>query len=219
MGTKTKKSITELWGNMLNLLETKYHGISTYLNPPVKESELDSVEKRMGFKLPEELRELYLCNNGQGDNVMGILSGLDFLPLEELYIQWDIWRVLKEGATEEQMKVLSGFCTSFPPHTVKKIYTNTRWIPLTHDGGGNHIGIDLDPDRKGTTGQIINFGRDEGDKFVIATDLGDYLAFIINLIEERYFTICRTEDTVVITFMDGSHPLDKYREILQLENS
>lgn len=213
---EVKKSIAELWGSMLQLLENKYHGVAACFNPPVEKSELDFVENRMGFNLPEELRELYLCNNGQKENSIGMLSGLDFLPLEELYIQWDIWRVLKDGATEEQMKILSELCSSFPPGAIKKTYTDRGWIPITHDGGGNHIGIDLTPDCNGTKGQIINFGRDEDQKFIIARDLGEYLAFVIRLIEEEHFEICEQEGMLAIQCKDHCHPVDKYRQILHI---
>ncbi|MBP2658801.1 MAG: hypothetical protein H6Q69_1833 [Firmicutes bacterium] len=46
----------------------------------------------MGLDLPQDLKELYLCNNRQGEKVLGILSGLDFLSIEELYAQWNIWK-------------------------------------------------------------------------------------------------------------------------------
>mgnify|MGYP006198197397 CR=1 FL=1 len=48
---------------------------------------------------------------------------------------------------------------------VDPAYINPRWIPLTHDGSGNHIGLDFDPWPGGRVGQVILFGRDEADYF------------------------------------------------------
>jgi cell wall assembly regulator SMI1 len=69
--------------------------------------------------------------------------------------------------------------TSTPEHTIKKKYLNHKWIPVFSDYGGNFIGIDLDPDKKGKKGQIINFGRDEEKMFVIADDLEHFFDLII----------------------------------------
>ncbi len=61
--------------------------------------------------------------------------------------------------------------TSTPKSCIKKKYFHSKWLPIFSDFGGNYIGIDLDPDKKGVKGQIINFGRDEEDMFVLAENL------------------------------------------------
>src|SRR5690606_12007574 len=61
--------------------------------------------------------------------------------------------------------------TSTPKNAIQKKYFHYKWLPIFSDYGGNYIGIDLDPDTKGTKGQVINFGRDEEDMFVLADNL------------------------------------------------
>jgi len=61
--------------------------------------------------------------------------------------------------------------TSTPENAIQKKYFNYKWLPIFSDSGGNYIGIDLDPDTEGTKGQVINFGRDEEDMFVLAENL------------------------------------------------
>ncbi|WP_051884678.1 SMI1/KNR4 family protein [Chryseobacterium luteum] len=61
--------------------------------------------------------------------------------------------------------------TSTPENAIQKKYFHYKWLPVFSDSGGNYIGIDLDPDINGTKGQIINFGRDEEDMFVLAENL------------------------------------------------
>ncbi len=61
--------------------------------------------------------------------------------------------------------------TSSPPLAIRNKYFHHKWIPMFYDYGGNFIGMDLDPDEKGTKGQIIVFGRDEENMFVIADSL------------------------------------------------
>ncbi|MFJ9499072.1 SMI1/KNR4 family protein [Brevibacillus centrosporus] len=48
---------------------------------------------------------------------------------------------------------------------------NRYWLPISKDWGGNHLGLDLDPDEQGRMGQVINFGRDEEVKYVVALSL------------------------------------------------
>ncbi|NPC91257.1 hypothetical protein HOO54_03060 [Bacillus sp. WMMC1349] len=60
------------------------------------------------------------------------------------------------------------------------------WIPISSDGSGNHIGIDLDPDKEGKVGQVINFGADEEVKYVIAYQLKDFLIHITNTLKEAF---------------------------------
>ena len=61
--------------------------------------------------------------------------------------------------------------TSTPENTIQKKYFHYKWLPVFSDSGGNYIGIDLDPDINGTKGQVINFGRNEEDMFVLAENL------------------------------------------------
>ena len=69
--------------------------------------------------------------------------------------------------------------TSTPPLAIRKKYFHHKWIPIFYDYGGNFIGMDLDPDEQGTKGQIIVFGRDEENMFVIANSLDEFFDFAI----------------------------------------
>ena len=72
---------------------------------------------------------------------------------------------------------------------VDPAYINSRWIPLTADGSGNHIGLDLDPWPRGRVGQVILFGRDEDVKVVLAESLGKFLEWIAGLLEGGNFRL------------------------------
>ena len=45
---------------------------------------------------------------------------------------------------------------------------------LKLDETGNHIGLDFDPDRDGTAGQVISFGRDEDQKQLKANSFDEF---------------------------------------------
>lgn len=73
--------------------------------------------------------------------------------------------------------------TSTPNDCIKKKYFHIKWLPIIHDGCGNYIGIDLDPDTAGVIGQVIVFGRDEEDMFVISENWHDFLDILLSIIK------------------------------------
>lgn len=94
--------------------------------------------------------------------------------------------------------------TSTPEKAIKKKYFHYKWLPIFSDHAGNYIGLDLDPDIKGVKGQVINFGRDEEDMFVIAGSLELFFDLLLNEIEINNGKI----------FKDLRHLHDSLKEIL-----
>lgn len=75
--------------------------------------------------------------------------------------------------------------TSTPQHHVRPRHYHRAWVPIIGDGGGNYVGLDLDPDRKGRPGQVILFGRDEFDLAVLAPDWPAFLDFNLHLLRTQ----------------------------------
>jgi internalin A len=193
------QTITTLWTELKNLLAQKVEGYMRFQNEPATVEEIQQIEEKMNLTLPADLKEWYLCNNGEKDVGFSIL-GFSFLPLNEMYSHWKVWDDLREEWNETE-----GY-TSYPDGYIKKMYINKGWIPFSHDGGGNHIGMDLDPDIKGTDGQIINFGRDENDKFVIAPSLKDFLQLLIDICKMPEFSFVEEEEDWFIPYF-GDKPI------------
>lgn len=113
-----------------------------------------------------------------------------FHELEFEYYNWDKLKfVVYSDGRYEMERIDDNFetemFTSTPENAIKKKYFHHKWIPIFSDYGGNFIGIDLDPDVNGKRGQIINFGRDEEDMYVIANDLEQFFDFILAEINEN----------------------------------
>lgn len=103
--------------------------------------------------------------------------------------------------------------SSKPEKCIKCLYVNKLWIPIAHDDSGNHIGIDLDPDVNGKLGQIINFGRDEDEKFVIANSLNEFLELMIKIIRSDDFEVL--EEKEFIFELNGiGHAIDYLKSII-----
>ena len=93
---------------------------------------------------------------------------------------------------------------SIPEGVIKLVYGNApyKWIPFLHDSGGNHIGIDLGPDKKGTVGQIILFGRDENIKRLAANSFSEFIENYIDELSNGNFAIVKDELTVISPLKD-----------------
>ncbi|MBW4625181.1 MAG: SMI1/KNR4 family protein [Brasilonema octagenarum HA4186-MV1] len=156
------------------------------LNPGATESEIESLENHIGIQLPMSFKEFYKWHNGQQGKITGLFYGLEFLSLEGIFEQWKTWSDIID-VDETINEEIGG--KSHIPGKVKEIYINKKWIPFVHDWGGNHIGIDFDPAERGRVGQVINFGRDEDVKFVLADDFESFLNWLMTELESGNYIV------------------------------
>lgn len=159
-------------------------------NPPASEAALDAFERLIGLKLPGSYRQLYRWHDGddaEKDDRWGHLYGLPLLSLHEAAGQWHAWNgVLADPFNGNRYEIPGA---SWPIGAVDPAYINPRWIPLTHDGSGNHIGLDFDPWARGRIGQVILYGRNEEVKVVLAESLGKFFEWIAGLLESGNFRL------------------------------
>ena len=180
-------------------------------NPPATEAELEAFERLVGFRMPRAWRQLYLWHDGENDDRWGHIYGLPLLPLQEAGSQWKTWTgILANDFGGNPYEIPGG---AWPEGAVDPAYINPRWIPLTHDGSGNHIGLDFDPWPGGGVGQVILFGRDEDVKAVLADSLGSFLAWIAGLLESGNFRLEAGPGEVVLRqFRLKAPPEDGFHE-------
>lgn len=175
-------------------LKSNLEEVHADLKPGCSEAALVEFEALVGRDFPESLKALYRWHGGQtGKASTGPFFGLTFLPLAEALKHWASWKDLVEEWSEEDMAAASDFCTSAKPGAIKPLYANRYWIPFAYDYGGNHLGVDLDPAEQGTVGQVINFGRDEEEKFVVASSVQAFLEWLVEQFETGNVAI-RVED-------------------------
>lgn len=136
-------------------------------------SSIASLEKDLGFELPEELSELYLLYNGEGEGGVDVFSDYKFLSISEIYSAID-------SLSEDQLHFseLEKF-PCYPPEAIKRLPYVEYWVPFAGNSAGNYIGIDLDPGKNGVCGQVINFGTDEFFRVKIADSFKSFLEKIL----------------------------------------
>lgn len=166
--------------------------VNQELNPGATESELATLASTIGQQLPEGFCALYRWHNGQAGklSIPGPFYGLDFLPLEKVAEHWQDWQEIltEHGAGADT------YATSTPPGAITCTYANRGWIPFAYDWGGNYLGIDLAPDKQGTYGQVINFGRDEDNKYVLAPDIPTFIRWMLKQLAGGNFKFVEMED-------------------------
>lgn len=165
------------------------------LHPPATGADIAVAEAHLGQQLPADVRALYLLHDGQHQYThqdprfaAGVFAGAAMLPLRDVQVQWDQW----DGF--EAQEEMDEFASSTPDGFVQPKYSTRGWIPLTHDGSGNHIGVDLDPGPSGTSGQVITFGADDDEHQVLAPSLTSYLEQVAELIRAGEITPSDDED-------------------------
>src|SRR6476620_8310819 len=155
-------------------------------NQPAPETNLDAFERLVQVELPNAYRQLYRWHDGENDDRWGHIYGLPLLPLKRAALEWETWNRVLADFGGDRYAIQGG---AWPIGAVDPAYINSRWIPLTHDGSGNQIGLDFDPWPNGRIGQVILFGRDEDVKAVIADSLGKFLEWIAVLLESGNFSL------------------------------
>lgn len=126
--------------------------------------------------LNEELEEWFDNFETKKNSVQQLLCGMQLMDRTQMEAEWKSWR---EFDGDEVLNDKSCF-SSHPIGAIKRLYSNPKWIPIAHDGSGNYIGVDLNSDKLGENGQVINFGRDENDKYVFASSISEFVELLNN---------------------------------------
>lgn len=115
-------------------------------------------------------------------------------------LQGDSNLMTEDSADQQVDKLASKFIQDFPKQAsvpkgaIKPVYMNANWIPLVSDHSGNQIGVDLDPDTEGVSGQVILYGRDYDTKYVIAENWGQFLSIFVNDLKANNWTPSSHDD-------------------------
>ncbi len=214
--SKSTAEFAECWARLMRWTELHFPELHISLNPPASDAEIDAAQIACKAVFPDDLRQLYQRANGEAHD-HGLFFGLPFLTLERLVEEWTGWHDVA-GNFPELNDNADSFFTSTPPGAIVEAYTCAGWIPIAHDHSGNHLGTDLQSGPAGRLGQIINFGSDEDDKFVIAPSLAAFLDWYAHQLEGGNFVLLPLADQpgafeFTIAEPANEHFLDAIREL------
>lgn len=162
------------------------------LNNGCSLEQLIEVENEIGLELPQSFKDFYLIHNGQKDeDYFGLFYGVSLLPLEKIVEEMCVWSGIIDEYGEKGMKENfdDDIQFSFMPDKVKAQYANKKWIPFAIISDSNYLGLDFDPEINGTVGQVINFGREEEQKTVLANSFEEFINWYIQELERGNYLI------------------------------
>ncbi len=159
----------EIWRTFKKEVLKQNKDFGQKLNNGVELKEIKKLEDLISKKLPQDFIDLYTENDGQDESTSGIFNCEEFLSIERLISEWKIWKELHEGGDFED------FESEPNSNSIKKDWWNPLWIPITYDGSGNHICIDLDPTENGVKGQVIRMWHDDSERELISNSLTEWI--------------------------------------------
>lgn len=165
----------ELWTRIEVWLQAHVRSEANVLSPGAAEEEIAATERFLGVSFPEDVRASFRLHDGQSGGPW-LVRGCELLSLGRIREEWNAWKELLDRGTFENFR-------SDSDGRVVEDWWHARWVPLTHDGAGNHYCLDLNPGPKGRAGQIIQMWHDDSERSVVAPSYRAWLAAFADALE------------------------------------
>jgi len=167
-------SVTASWGRIDRWLAENARPLLDKMGKPATAAAISAAEAALGVDLPDDVRASYAVHDGS--DAVGLFPSGDYLSLDGMLHQYQVWkRLVGEGAFAGRV--------SEPRGPIRPVHYDLRWVPLTHNGGGDHTLIDLAPADGGKVGQLIDFSHETGPEGVAADSLAEYLSRLADALE------------------------------------
>lgn len=167
----------EYWSRINNWIQKEAPALAENINGPASAQEIKELENYLGVEFPTSFKDFYLIHNAQTAHSDGLMNAEEFLSLERIKDEWTVWNDLLKGGDFDGI-------TSTPVNGIKNDWWNAKWIPITYDGGGNHICLDLDPEKGGKYGQMIRMWHDDDSRELIAPSFEAWIKTYVEDLEK-----------------------------------
>lgn len=177
---KQTNDIPSIWNRFENWLTKNAPHLPAELNASASQDAISKLEKKISGALPKEYIQFLKIHNGQNRDCEGLIETEELLSTKRVIEEWSVWKELMEKGDFKNSQ-------SQPDKGIKPDWWNSKWIPITYDGSGNHYCIDLDPDKDGKSGQIIRMWHDSAERKFIADSFKEWiLNYLIDLEKGKY---------------------------------
>lgn len=168
-------------------------------NAGASDADFAALEALIGASLPEDFKSLYRSYNGQTDEAGYLFDAEEWLSLERIADEWQIWKDLYDDGTFAENGEDQGSEPDDP--AIEVVWWSPMWIPFTYDGSGNHLCVDLAPTESGTVGQVVRMWHDDSERSLEAKSFGAWIEQYVTALEageyvysEEYGSIINVED-------------------------
>lgn len=147
-----------------------------FINTGTGTGDFVALETAIGKPLPRTFKKFYKTHNGQREGSDGFIDAEEMLSTQRMLGEWKTWKELIDDGTFKDIY-------SDPDPGIKNDWYNRYWIPITYDGAGNHLAMDLDPAAGGRVSQIISVDHDDGQRKLIAPTFKDFIKNYVRKLE------------------------------------
>ena len=67
------------------------------LHPGVTDKKIQTIEKTIGKTFPEDFKSFYKIHNGENSHGFGIMKGEEFLSMERIQEEYNVWKELLDN--------------------------------------------------------------------------------------------------------------------------
>jgi len=215
-GSPVAGSINSLWQSICSSLKDRVPK-KTLLSRGVTETQIRKVERSLGHELPDDVREFYGIQNG----IPGIEITLDVnigfcLPLVPLKIRPVALGASTVCETWSHFKKRPA-CIDLPVEWIKpkgpiaKVAWTPEWIPIFDNIQGDYVFLDLNPPKRGSRGQLIDWWRGDGPKRILFRSFRQFLARIASGLAANQFVV-ETENSSAALILKSTWKKRQLRE-------
>lgn len=168
---------TILVNKLFETFRSKLDIFDSFMNDGANEKDISDLEKSVNQILPASYIDLLKTYNGEKKS-LGVMAGFEFLTIEDVKVQWDFFKTATGEREPDSV---------YQKNKIKNELYSVKRIPFAHDGSGNLLCIDYDPNIEGKKGQILYLPCGDPEPIsVIADDFDEFLTFLIDaIISER----------------------------------
>lgn len=161
----TPPPMPELLAHLDRLLRELRPDYYSVLQHGLTDAEWEAFRSRLGLDLPDGFRLLYQWKNGQRDNCSdNILGNYMFVAADSV------------AETKELHDSMIGY--DFEPG-----WWERTWVPFLHNGGGDHMCLDVGGSFGGRPGQLVEFWHDWEKRAIAAPSLEHWVLRVVNSLD------------------------------------
>jgi cell wall assembly regulator SMI1 len=175
--TAEGEDVATIWGRIDAWLTIYAPELQDLLRPGVSAGQLARAERALDIAFPLDFRAWLRLHDGENEAASG-LFGVTLYPLDKMVHTWQALVTARQKGTFRLASVPI-------PHGpgVRGEFWNPRWIPITDDGAGNHLCLDLDPIPPGHVGQILLWWQDRAERMVRTPSFAKLLGSLADALE------------------------------------
>jgi cell wall assembly regulator SMI1 len=176
--------LARTWQRIEVALEKAAPEVSRALAGPADVKHLRKLERKLGAKLPRDLRASLACHDGMHGTLVRLFNDERLLSVSQMQQRWDA-HLARMDAPE--------WAEPCPLTRDRKIkndrFWSPSWLPLTESGQDGFV-VDLDPAPRGTVGQVFYFHASASrPRGVVASSVAGFLGKIATLLSRKRFSV------------------------------